>query len=132
MAASTALLVGGLALSAASQAQQGRASESTLKKQAKIERQEAAIEEEKFRREQSRLAAARRAALGASGVRSGVGSPLLVSEDFASEAELQALRIRSGGKARSDLLKNQAAAAKTAGFARGGSGLVSGASKLFG
>ena len=64
---------------------------------------------------------------------------MLVSEDFAGEVELQALRIRSGGEVRATRLEQQAQLtrfkgrqARTAGFIRGGALLVSGAGKFFG
>ena len=63
---------------------------------------------------------------------------MLVSEDFAGEVELQALRIRSGGEVRATRLEQQAQLtrfkgrqARTAGFIRGGALLVSGAGKRF-
>ena len=110
-----------------------------LQQQAERDRQKAEADEADFRRRQSFILAQRRAALGASGVEPGVGSPLLVSEDFAGEVELQALRIRSGGELRATRAEQQAAlqrfqgrAARRAGFTRGGSLLISGAGKSFG
>ena len=110
-----------------------------LTQRAERDRLQAASDEEDFRRKQSRAFAARRAALGASGVEPGAGSPLLVSEDFASEVELQALRIRAGGEVTATRLEQQAVlqrsqgrAARSAGFARGGALLLSGAGKFFG
>ncbi len=99
----------------------------------------AAADEEDFRRKQSFILAARRAALGAAGVDPSSGSPLLVSEDFAGEVELQALRIRSGGETTATRLEQQAVlqrftgrAARRQGFVRGGGLLLSGAGKAFG
>lgn len=142
----TLLTIGGgaVALSSAFSAvgaiQQGQAEANAAEYQADIARQQAQQErdasrqeEEDFRREQSRLFAKRRAALGGSGVESGVGSPLLASEDFASESELQALRIGQGGELRATRLNQQASLydaqarnARTSGFVRGGSLLLSG------
>jgi len=130
------------------------------RQQAEITRQQAEREkvvgrqsEEDFRREQSRLMAARRARFGAAGVEQGSGSPLLVSEDFASEVELQALRIRSGADTAVTRLEQQAQQqeyqagfqaaeaplyrasgknAKTGGFLRAGSLLLSGAGRAYG
>ena len=75
--------------------------------------------------------ARRRALLGVSGVDPSRGSPLLVSEDFAAEAELQALRIRSGGALSATRLEQQAGLiatsgrqARRAGFVRGGALLL--------
>lgn len=109
-----------------------------LQQQADRDREKAAADEEDFRRNQSRVLAARRAAMGASGVEQGAGSPLLVSEDFARETELNALRIRSGGELRATRAEQQAQlqrrkgkAAGRAGFIRGGALLLSGAGKVF-
>ena len=135
----------GAAVSALGAIQQGQAAQSQadlqagiLRQQAERDRQKAAVDEEDFRRRQSRVLAARRAALGASGVVSAEGSPLLVSEDFAGEVELQALRIRSGGELRATRAEQQAVlqrfqgrAARRAGFTRGGALLLSGVGKTF-
>jgi len=142
----SALIASAFAVSAFGALAQGFAAKQTADFQAGILRQraardrlQAASDEEDFRRKQSRAFAARRAALGASGVEPSEGSPLLVSEDFAGEAELQALRIRTGGEVTSTRLEQKAAlerftgrAARTAGFIRGGSLLVTGAGKFFG
>lgn len=109
-----------------------------LRQQAAQTRRQAEGAEEDFRRQQARLFATRRAALGGSGVQPATGSPLLGSEDFASEVELSARRIRGGGELQATRLEQQAALekfrgreARTAGFVRGGSLLVSGAGKAF-
>ena len=64
---------------------------------------------------------------------------MLVSEDFAGEVELQALRIRSGGEVRATRAEQQALLrrfagrqARTRGFIRGGSLLLTGRGKSFG
>lgn len=119
----------------------GKAQANALEYQAEVTQQQAEQErvasrqeEEDFRRDQARAYATRRAAMGSSGVEMNTGSPLLASEDFASEVELQARRIRSGGELRATrlgqqagLYESQASSAKTAGFVRGGSLLVGGA-----
>jgi len=101
--------------------------------QAERERQVAAANEVDFRRQQAKQMAARRAIMGASGVDPGSGSPLLVSEDFAGEVELQALRIRNGGEVSATRLEQQGAmtrmagkSAQTQGFMRAGSTLLQG------
>jgi hypothetical protein len=138
--------VASAAISAAGAIQQGQAAKAQgklqaaiLEQQATSERQQAEADEEDFRVRQSRVLAARRAALGASGVDPSSGSPLLVSEDFAGETELNALRIRTGGEVRATRAEQQAVLqrfqgrqAARAGFIRGGSLLVSGAGKAFG
>src|SRR3546814_552523 len=118
----------------------GKAQANAAEYQAEVTQQQADQEriasrqdEEDFRRDQSRLLAQRRAAMGGSGVDMATGSPLLANEDFASEVELQARRIRAGGETRATrlgqqagLYESQAGSAKTAGFKRGGSLLLQG------
>lgn len=131
----------GAAVSAVGAVRQGKAQANALEYEADIARQQAEQErtasrqeEEGFRRDQSRLLAKRRATMGGSGVDTSMGSPLLASEDFASEVELQAQRIRAGGELRATrlgqqagLYQSQASGARTAGYVRGGSLLVGGA-----
>ena len=137
--------IGGAAISTIGAIQQGQAASAQaglqagiLEQQATRDRQQAAADEADFRARQSRAMAARRAGLGASGVDPSTGSPLLVSEDFASEVELSALRIRGGGEVRATRAEQQATlqrfqgrAAKRAGFVRGGALLLTGAGKAF-
>lgn len=137
---STIATIGGAAISAVGAIRQGNAARAqsdlqsqVLQQQATSERGQAAANEEDFRRNQSRVLAARRAALGASGIDQSTGSPLLVAEDFAGETELQALRVRTGGEIRATRAEQQAQLqrftgkqAQTAGFIRGGSLLVGG------
>ena len=151
IATSTLALIGTIAtvaggvISAIGAVQQGNAARSqanlqaqVLQQQAGRDRQQAAADEADFRTRQSRVLAARRAALGASGVDPSSGSPLLVSQDFAGETELQALRIRTGGEVQATRAEQQAQlqrfqgrAAQTSGFIRGGSLLVGGTAKAF-
>jgi hypothetical protein len=132
------------AASAGAAVYQGQQQKEQADTQAKIERQRAAYarasaesDMAEYRRRQDRLLAQRRALLGGSGVESGVGSPLAVTEDFASEAELQALKIRQGGAVEAtrleqsaSLLNAQGGAALTSGFMRGGALLLSGAGNV--
>ena len=103
--------------------------------QADREREIAGIQEDDFRRDQSRIAAGSRAAGGQSGVDQSTGSALLAMSDFEAETELNALRIRAGGQTQGQRLDEQAvltaSAGKSAqrrGFIRAGSSLLSGAS----
>ena len=144
-AISTAATVASTALTAVAAISQGQAQKrqaefqaTVQRQQAERERQQAEADEQDFRRRQALLSSSRRAALGASGVEGGEGSPLLVSEDFAGEAELQALRLRSGGELRATRLEQSAQLqrlkgrnAQTGGFLRAGSSLLSGAGTLF-
>ena len=102
------------------------------------EKQIAEDQEEDFRRQQSRVAAASRAAGGQSGVDQSTGSPLLAMSDFEAETELNALRIRTGGETQSQRLNEQAVltaaagkSAKNRGFIRAGSSLLSGGASTF-
>jgi hypothetical protein len=102
------------------------------------ERQIGLAEEEDFRRETSFAASTNRAAQGGSGVQLGTGSTLAAAGDHAAETEFQAKRIRDGAATSSTRLIQQAQltresgkAAKTRGFFRAGSSLLSGASKAF-
>ena len=139
IASSTALLIAG-GLGAASSLSQGIAANRQAKFEAAVGRQQAtrereisAAEEDDFRRRQSAFLAERRAALGGSGVDVGSGTPLLSSEDFAAEVELQARRIRAGGETRATRLEQQASltraagrSARSRGLFRAGSSLLSG------
>lgn len=132
-AAASAVQAVGAIQSGQAQSKQAAYQAQVYQQQAAREREVAASQEEDYRRQQSRLMAARRAALGASGIEASTGSPLLVSQDFAGEAELQALRIRNAGDVSATRLEQQAgltraegASARTAGFMRAGSSLLSG------
>jgi hypothetical protein len=116
----------------------GKIESTVLAQQAQSEREQAKVSEADFRHRQSRAMASRRAAMGASGVDPSTGSPLLVSEDFANEAELQAMRIRHGGEIRATRAEQEAALRREAGrseltgsFFRSGSLLLSGAGRAF-
>jgi len=138
--------VGGMAISAVSAIQQGQAANQAAKTQAEIyrqqaerERQDAANREDDYRRAASRQLATRRALMGASGVEAGEGSPLMVSQDMAGEAEYQALRVRSGGEVQATRLEQQAALARAEGrnkqrgsYFRAGASLLRGASSAAG
>lgn len=147
-ATSTILAVAALAsaaVGAAGAVQQGQAAKRQAAFTAAVQRQQAererlaaeALEKDK-RRESSRLMAQRRAIMGASGVDSTTGSPLLGSEAFEAEAELAALRIRDGGEVNATRLEQSAVLqglkgknAQTAGYMRAGSLLISGAGKSY-
>lgn len=113
--------------------QQAKVQSAIYQQQAERERLVAASEEQDFRRQQSRQMATRRAMMGVSGVDAATGSPLMVSEDFAGEVELQALRIRNGGEVAATRMEQQAQltrmagkAAQTGGYFRAGSSLLHG------
>ena len=156
---STALTAAGAGLAAFAAVQQGQAAAAEAKfqgdvaaRQAEIARQQAEREkvisrqsEEDFRRQTAAAFGTRRAVSGVTGVEPATGSSLLASEDFASEAELQALRIRSGGEVRTTRLQQLAGQREAeggffrdargplrrGGVLRGGSLLLSGAGTAF-
>lgn len=146
MAAASSFAIAAAALAAAGTVYSGVQANKQAKTQAAIQRQQAERERlqaeadsEQFRDAQQRTLAKRRAILGASGVEATTGSPLLASEDFAGEAELEALKIRNGGEVRATRLEQQAmlTAAKgrsdmTGSFFRAGSLLAEGAGKKWG
>ena len=131
------------AISAVGAIQQGKAARDQARTQAEIARQQADREklvaqrdEEDFRRKQRAALAAVRAAGGARGVDISTGSPLLASEDFARETEVQARRIREGGDVRATRLEQQAElfkakgrSAERGGFFGAGSALLSGGAR---
>tara|TARA_R110002096_G_scaffold59612_2_gene149395 strand:- start:206 stop:661 length:456 start_codon:yes stop_codon:yes gene_type:complete len=141
-----AMALASAAIGAAASVSQGMAakkqanfSATVAQQQADRERLQAANDSEDYRREQSRVLAARRAAQGASGVDAGSGSSLLTSEDMAGEIELNALRIKNGGEVRAtraeqfaSLQRASGKNAQTAGFMRAGSSLLSGAVNAYG
>src|SRR3546814_5227083 len=80
----------------------GKAQANAAEYQAEVTQQQADQEriasrqdEEDFRRDQSRLLAQRRAAMGGSGVDMATGSPLLANEDFASRSEEHTSELQS-------------------------------------
>jgi len=138
------LLIISSAVTAASSISQGAVVKQQSDFQEKIDRQQAdrlkqisAIQEEDFRRRQSRVLAERRAALGSAGVKQDTGTSLLAAKDFAAETELQALRVRAGGENQATRLEQQAQltraggrSAQNRGFLRAGSSLLSGFSRF--
>jgi hypothetical protein len=133
-----AIAAGGAAYGGVQAKQQADTQAKVYKQQANYALLSAAENEAEYRRRQDRLMATRRALLGATGVEGTTGSPLLATEDFASEAELQALKIRQGGKVEATRLEQQASllsqagsAAQTSGFIKGGASLLSGGSDAY-
>jgi len=141
IATTTALLIAA-GVSAAGAIAQGQAAKKQSKFQSKVmeqqatrDRQVAEAQERDFRKEQSALQARKRAELGGAGVRGDTGTALIAEEDFLSEAELQAQRIRQGGEVsamrteqQADMTRMAGSAAQTRGFMRAGSSLLTGAS----
>jgi hypothetical protein len=149
--ASTVLTTVGSMASAQGQAGQARfnsqvATNNSIvaKQQADRAVEQAKIDEEDYRRNASRVLAQRFASGGASGVIRSEGSSLLVSEDFAGQSELNALRIRNQGavnvtafeqqvlnqQGQAGLFANQAVSAGNTAFTRAGSTLLKGAGTI--
>lgn len=141
----TALMLGATAVSAAGAVGSGMAEKNRSDFSAAEQVQNAIrgkeisdLEAEDFLKAASRTAADSRAAGGGSGTVLNTGSNLLAQQDHAAEVENQARRIRAGGQTelqrgieQSRLTKSAGSAAQTRGFARAGSSLLSGASKVF-
>jgi hypothetical protein len=147
MALTTSAVIGliGAAAGAAGGVSQAQAQKKQANFQANVARQQAESErlaaseqERDYRKAQSSRLAQIRASMGASGTDTSTGTPLLALADFEGETERNALRIRSGGEIRSRRLDelggfyNSAGKnAESAGYARAGSSLLSGAARSF-
>lgn len=116
-------------MAASAQKQQANTQAAFLQQQAERENQQAEADSHEFRDQQERALAQRRAVLGGSGVDTSTGSPLLAAEDFAGEAELQALKIRNGGEVRSTRLQQQAALTRMEGNAAATASIMGGFSR---
>ncbi len=97
-------------------------------------RQASQFEEQRVRERNQRLMASQKAAFGAAGVRA-EGSPLMVLQSTAEDAEIDALAVRYSGSIQEARAKSEAAAARadgraarTGGFFRAGTSLLTGAS----
>jgi hypothetical protein len=135
----------GTAMTAVGNIQEGNAAKKMANLQAGILEQDATQErliaesaERDYRRGTSFMLASRRAGLAAQGV-TGEGTPMLVDEDIVGEAELQALRIRTGGQAEELRIRQQAMLtrvggrnAQSAGYVKAGSTILSGIGDAWG
>lgn len=118
---------------------QGAAEAGIARDQAANAREVAAATERDFRRSQSAALGELLAARGTSGTESGTGSSLIAGQDFQTEIEIQAQRIRKGGQTQSTRLEQQAdlynkagRSAQQRGYTRAGASLLSGASDWYG
>lgn len=82
------------------------------------------------RRDTSALRGRQRAITAAQGTRES-GSPLLIFEDTAREAEIEIEHILQGGTARSDVFRQQGRAAQFAGIFNAGSTILGGFAEAF-
>ena len=129
---STALSAAATIAATQSQAKAAEFTAEMAQQQADRERQTAARDAADHRRRNSRNLAASRARRAGSGV-TAQGSPLLIDEATAAEIELGAQDILAGGAAaaygdrqRAALSRAGARSARTGGFLRGGSTLLTG------
>lgn len=143
LATSTLAMIG-LGLNVISAVSQAKAQEkqanyqaAVYEQQAERDRQVAAQEERDFRKKQSALMAQKRAEMGGAGIKQTTGTPLISSEDFMDETELQAMRIREGGEVGATRLEQQASLtrtagknAKTQGYMRAGASLLTGIGEI--
>lgn len=102
------------------------------RQQAERERQIAAVEEAKLRRQQSALLATRRVRLAGAGVDPALGTALLGTEAAEARAEYDALLVRAGGLTRENALLNEATLSGFRGASAARSGLISGGATLLG
>lgn len=114
MAVSMAVAAAGAGVQAIGQYQQAKSEAQWHEYNAKVAemnaiaaKQQAEYEEQKHRRETERILSRQRALYGKAGVRL-EGSPLLVMEETAAEAEMDALAIRRGGYIQSERYKSEA------------------------
>lgn len=136
------LLAASLALSAVGAVSSGMAAKKAADFNAAIALQRAQRERDIanrnadiFRRRQNALSANERARRAGAGVLPGTGTPLLVADAFLDEVLIGEATIRAGGETRATRLEAEASLARfrgrnarTAGFIRAGTTLLSGAS----
>jgi hypothetical protein len=141
-AAPLIIMAVGTAISAASAIQQGQAAKNAAnynaqmeERNAQISRQNAAIEEEKQRRQGDLRLGSMRAGYGASGVAI-EGSPLDILEQSAAQEELDALTIRYRGELgaysseqEATLSRYRGATAERSGYMQAGSSILMGAAR---
>lgn len=144
--AAAVIAVIGAAVSAYAQYQAGQAQAASLKYQQKVAenqaiaaRQAAQVAAENARERHQRVMAAQRARLGAAGVMSTEGSPLIVQMESAEQAALEEARIRYSGEVQAGGVESQAVLsgfqarqARTAGTLGAGASLLSGVGGAYG
>jgi hypothetical protein len=143
---SLAALAAAAAMSATAAIAQGEAAASEAKAQAALrdqqaqrQREVAAFQEERARRDAERVQGAQRARLAATGVDPAAGTALLLQEELAGQSEFNALLARAQGEGDARLTEHQARIdrlrgrnARTAGYLRAGTTLLTSASRAMG
>ena len=123
--AAAAVTIGTAALGAVSQANAGKSAKRWAAVGAAQERKLAAERARVSRRGSAMLLGRQRAVTAAQGTTM-EGSPLMVLEDAAAEAELEALHIRQGGQARAGALIKQGKIARATANMQAGQTLLGG------
>lgn len=124
MTAPAAVVIGSV-IGAAGSISAGNAEKKAAQQNAALARMQAEEEARRTRRDTDALMGRQRAVVGASGTTM-EGSPLLIVEDTAREAEIEIRHILRGGAARAESLRQSGNAAAQAGFLDAGSTLLSG------
>ncbi len=122
-----AIALGSAVFGAVSSANAGKAANRAAAAGAAQERKLARERERISRRDSALTLGRQRAVIAAQGTTM-EGSPLMVLEDAAAEAELEALHIREGGAARASALIKQGKNAQAAGYMDAGRTLLGGVS----
>ncbi len=125
-----AVTIGAAALGAVSQANAGKSAKRWAAVGAARERKLAAERERVSRRGSAMLLGQQRAVTAAQGTTM-EGSPLMVLQDTAAEAELEALHIRQGGAAQAGALIKQGKTARATANMNAGQTLLGGVASAF-
>lgn len=124
MTAPAAIIVGSV-VSAAGSISAGKAQKKAAQQNAALARMQAEEDARRARRQSDALMGRQRAVVGASGT-SMEGSPLLIVQDTAREAEIEVRHILRGGAARASAYQQAGAAAARSSYIDAGSTLLSG------
>lgn len=125
----TGALIAGTVISAAGSISAGNAQKKAAQQNAALARMEAAENARRSRRDTDALMGRQRVATAQQGT-TAEGSPLLIFEDTAREAEIEVRHILAGGSARAQAFQEQGRAARTAGLFSAGSTILGGAAEL--
>lgn len=128
MASPAAIIIGSV-VSAAGSIAAGNAEKKAAQQNVVLARMQAEEDARRSARQSSALMGRQRAVVAASGTTL-EGSPLLLSQDTAREAEIEFQHIRRGGAARADAYDRAGDAAARAGFIDAGATLLGGISKV--
>jgi hypothetical protein len=119
------LAIVGSVVGAAGSISAGNAQKKTAQQNAALARMQAEDDARRSRRQSDMLMGRQRAVVAASGTTM-EGSPLLIVQDTAAEAETEIRHILRGGEVRANAYQQAGSAAAQAGFIDAGSTLLSG------